>query len=445
MGRFSFKICFINYVSGMKKILFLSFLILSSFLSLHAQSALELRQSGNQKAAEGDFEAATALYSRSMEMGDEISILKFGEMIVYKGVKVESYDNALVLMEMAAEKYAEAQYFLGFMYEMGLGTEANPQQAAVAYVYASDNGVAAAEYRLGLFCEKGIGVPQDLEMARRWYTKALEKNYLPALDALRRIDPVGIREIEMVSLKGGAFYMGTDSATKEDGPMHKVEVSPFFISKTEITNHQFCQFLNSVKDKNSEEIINWIKIGGSYGLEKCRIQKTEKGYEVIKGFENFPVIFVTYEGATAYCTWMSEQTGSAYRLPTEAEWEFAASEGKGGGTAPYSYSGHASIDSVAWYVMNSSGGAMPVALLKPNAFGLYDMSGNVWEWCFDYFRSGYYNRGDEKDPKGPVSGVFRVLRGGAWNSRSDLCRVFTRFSSVDSRFDTIGFRVVMQM
>ncbi len=428
----------------MNKFLIVSLLFLSFSSFLNAQSALELRASGNQKAEAGEFDAACALYSKAMEMGDEISILKFGEMIALRGVNAESYDNALVLMEMVAEKYAEAQYFLGYMLEMGLGTEANPQQAAVVYMYASDNGVAAADYRLGMLCEKGLGVPQDLEMARRWYIKALEKDFLPALDALRRIDPVGIREIEMVSLKGGFFYMGTDSATKEDGPMHKVELSPFFIAKTEITNHQFCQFLNGSKSQTDEVIAGWIKIGGSYGLEKCRIQKTDKGYEVIKGFENFPVIFVTWEGATAFCTWMSAQTGSKYRLPTEAEWEYAASEGQGG-VSPNAFSGHASVDSVAWYVMNSSGGAMPVSLLKSNAFGLFDMSGNVWEWCSDYYRSGYYNRGDEKNPQGPVSGVFRVIRGGAWNSRSDLCRVFTRNSAIDSRFDTIGFRVVMQM
>lgn len=215
----------------MKKTLTVFLLLFSLFLTMNAQSAIELRSSGNQKAEAGEFEAASIFYEKAMEMGDEISILKFGDMICNKGVKAESYDNALVLLEMVSEKYADAQYFLGYMYEMGLGTESNPLQAAVAYMVASDNGVAAADYRLGLLCEKGHGVPQDLEMARRWYNKALEKNYLPALDALRRIDPVGIREIEMVSLKGGSFYMGTDSATKEDGPMHKVGLSPSLSQK----------------------------------------------------------------------------------------------------------------------------------------------------------------------------------------------------------------------
>ena len=429
----------------MKKPFFIICLLLLSAFQVKSQTLSELMQKATEKEAEGEYLEAALLYSQISDMGNDIGALKFGEMISNRGVRVESYDNIFVMMTILSEKYAAAQYFLGYMYENGLGTEANPNAAAVAYMMASDNGIAAAQYRLGVLCENGSGIPKDTEMARQWYTMAAENGFPEALDALRRISPGGgIREIDMVSLKGGTFMMGSDSISSESGPRHSAEVSPFYISRTEITNNQYCKFLNGSLNEKEDVIKSWIQIGGSFGIEKCRIVKTGNNkYEVIKGFENFPVVFITWEGASAFCKWLSKETGSNYRLPTEMEWEYAASGGNGTGYID-DYSGGTQIDSLGWYVMNSGGGAMPVGLKKPNAFGLYDMSGNVWEWCSDFYRQNVYRSGNRKDSKGPITGVFRVIRGGAWNTPSSKCIITVREQASSPRYDTMGFRIVSE-
>ncbi|MDL2310154.1 formylglycine-generating enzyme family protein, partial [Parabacteroides sp. OttesenSCG-928-B22] len=156
--------------------------------------------------------------------------------------------------------------------------------------------------------------------------------------------------------------------------------------------------------------------------------------------DNLPVENVSWHDAQEFVQRLSTQTGKTYRLPTEAEWEFAAR----GGTksAGYKYSGSNTLDPVAWYSANSENRTHPVGQKLPNELGIYDMSGNVWEWCSDWY--GNYNSNTQSNPKGPASGSDRVLRGGSWGIVPRGCRSSNRnyFTPLYS-YDNYGFRVVL--
>jgi formylglycine-generating enzyme required for sulfatase activity len=266
------------------------------------------------------------------------------------------------------------------------------------------------------------------------------------------LPPVGGGAIplpDMVSIKGGTFKMGcTDEQGNDcndnENPAHDVTLSDFDMAKTEVTNEQFCAFLNEMGNRQ-EGGTEWINLRGTLGQEKCRIQSSDgKVFSVEKGYEKHPVIYVSWQGAKAYCDWLSQKTGKTYRLPTEAEWEFAARGGLF--SRKTKYAGSNDLVEVGWFTENTNDtGTRPVAQKKANELGLFDMSGNVYEWCADWW-------GDYKDigrpalnPKGADTGDYRVYRGGSWYSRTQYCRVSYRYYyTPTSRYFYLGFRPVRQ-
>lgn len=256
------------------------------------------------------------------------------------------------------------------------------------------------------------------------------KEHSPAPVADRRIDETTPKYADMVFVQGGTFMMGSNDGAGDEKPIHKVYVSDFYMDKYEVTNAQFCQFLNE-KGNQTEGGAEWQDIGD----EDCKIMKQGTRYVPVSGYDNHPVIEVSWYGANAYAQCAGK------RLPTEAEWEYAA---RGANISRgYKYSGSNNADAVAWWHKNSGGQTHPVGTKQPNELGLYDMSGNVWEWCADWYDSGYYSKSPYENPTGPASGQVRVMRGGSWSIDEKYLRCsYRNYDYPHPRYDFIGFRLV---
>ncbi|MEM9722922.1 MAG: SUMF1/EgtB/PvdO family nonheme iron enzyme [Bacteroidota bacterium] len=226
--------------------------------------------------------------------------------------------------------------------------------------------------------------------------------------------------IEMVRVEGGHFKLGGNIPCT---------LSDFYLARTELTNAQYLAFVHATQTHFPE----WMEEGNPYNLETG----SNRYYQ---GFTNSnqPVVGISWNDAVAYCKWLSEQTGKSYRLPTEAEWEYAARGGKK--SRGFKYAGADVLEEVGWYEENSASKTHPVGQKKANELGLYDMCGNIWEWCQDWY--GDYPTGTLKDPKGPESGQRRVLRGGSWLNYASDCRVSNRdITDPARRYSSIGFRL----
>ena len=204
-------------------------------------------------------------------------------------------------------------------------------------------------------------------------------------------------EFKMVAVKGGTFQMGATSEQQDtyddERPVHSVTLSDYYIAETEVT-----QAL-------------WQAVMGSNPSS-------------FTGNNQRPVESVSWDDCQTFISRLNAKTGMNFRLPTEAEWEYAA---RGGNRSnKIQYSGSSNIDNVAWYHNNSGSTTHPVKGKSPNELGLYDMSGNVWEWCSDWYSSDYYSNSPRNNPQGPSSGSNRVLRGGSWISNAQYCRVANR-------------------
>jgi sulfatase modifying factor 1 len=238
----------------------------------------------------------------------------------------------------------------------------------------------------------------------------------------------------MVYVTGGNYMMGTDMGKEDEKPAHNVKVNSFYISKYEITAEEYSIFC---KETGNSMPVDPFVYFSKQKFQPISIEGNKK---------NMAIINVNWDNAVAYCTWLSKKTGRTYRLPTEAEWEFA---GRGGNQSKgYSYAGSNKKNDVAWCFGSAGSGSSEVLYgslhqvgrLKPNELGLYDMSGNAWEWCADYFHEEYYLFSQSDNPTGPERGVARVLRGGAYDFVD--VRIFVRYSGIFPELTSYGFRVV---
>lgn len=242
-------------------------------------------------------------------------------------------------------------------------------------------------------------------------------------------------EENMVFIKNGCFEMGNTFGDGNEGekPVHEVCVENFYIGKYEITNRQFVAFLNDVSKKGVNREF-WFTINKD---EQCYISGGPDNFQVEPVYENDPVACVSWYGAVAFAEWASEGTGQSYRLPTEAEWEYAA---RGGGKKERwsGTSNESRLGEYAWYRDNSGNRAHPVGQKKPNELGLYDMSGNIWEWVQDCYDVDY----NQNSPGKPSDTSDRIVRGGSCDNTPGVLRVTNRvgYTPVGRGFD-IGFRL----
>ena len=222
-------------------------------------------------------------------------------------------------------------------------------------------------------------------------------------------------EPELISVEGGTFTMGcTDDKCEEDElPAHQVTVSSFKMAKFPVTQKQ------------------WFDLMGNNPSS-------------VKG-DNLPVDKVNWHETQEFIRRLNDSTGRTYRLPTEAEWEFAAHGGNKGKNNNYKYSGSNDINAVAIYRENSGMKLNLVGTKAANDLGLYDMSGNVWNWCSDWYDANYYSVSPQNNPTGPTTGTFRTSRGGSYGSNSEECKVINRnYSTPNDNGVSTGFRLVLQ-
>jgi formylglycine-generating enzyme required for sulfatase activity len=311
---------------------------------------------------------------------------------------------------------------------------------------------------------------------------------------------------DMAYIPDGEFEMGDHhgDGSPDELPIHAVFLDSFFMSKFEITNLQYCDYLNSAYDACDIKVDGGIVYSYSdasnsypYCNTHSYIEHSQIDYNNVSGtfsvrtkgepprdMSNDPMVLVSWYGSTAYCNWRSDQEGyetcynlstwdcdfskKGYRLPTEAEWEYAARGGLSGKRFPWadpnithSQANYYSDASDPYDVSPTRGYhpayndgiypyTAPVGSFSANGYGLYDMSGNVFEWCNDWYNSTYYSTSRYDNPQGPVSGARhgRVLRGGGWDSSASNCRVAYRVDgdlSPGYRLNSFGFRVVLDL
>lgn len=230
--------------------------------------------------------------------------------------------------------------------------------------------------------------------------------------------------MKMIWVEGGEFMMGCTSeqsgCDSDEQNVRRVTVDGFYIGMLEVTQSQW----EKVVGTNIYTQKNKADASGTYGVGP-----------------DYPMYYVSWEEAMEFCRLLSNKTGKTYTLPTEAQWEYAARGGKkADGTK---YAGSNMIDAVAWYNDNSSNSTHPCGTKRANALGIYDMSGNVYEWCKDWYSNSYTSY-DTNNPTGPSSGSHHVIHGGSWNYDATNCRVATRYGYFPGTRDSnLGFRVVL--
>ena len=216
-------------------------------------------------------------------------------------------------------------------------------------------------------------------------------------------------QFKMVRVEGGSFMMGATSEQGDDAydrekPAHKVTLDDYYIAETQVTQELWQAVMGATIQEQAQK--------GAYNTD-------------LKGVgDNNPMYYISWDDCQEFIKKLNQITRRTFALPTEAQWEFAA---RGGNSSKgYKYAGSDNLNEVAWFDDNSKSQTHPVKQKKTNELGLYDMSGNVWEWCNDWFDSNYYQSSPQHNPQGPTLGGDRVLRGGSWGNGARFCRVSHR-------------------
>ena len=221
-----------------------------------------------------------------------------------------------------------------------------------------------------------------------------------------------ISGMDFILVRGGCYQMGSN-LTAFEGPVHEVCIDDFYLAKYEVTQRQ------------------WSKIMGRH-------------FSYFKGSLR-PVERVTWDDSQRFIRQLKQRSGAAYRLPTEAEWEYAA-RSRGEDKLYAGASDDESLPRFAWHVVNSNRQTHMVGMKKPNSLGLHDMSGNVWEWCSDWYDDSYYANSTRNNPQGPDTGKYRVIRGGEWELPAGLTRTTYREAAKPHvRRNDIGFRLALSL
>lgn len=321
---------------------------------------------------------------------------------LYKKYKNENFTIIGVSLDSKKDKWTEAI-----------------RKDGLPWYHVSDlrlwNNVVAKMYNVNSVPQTYFIDPNGIIIAKNLRGEKLEE----ALeDNLKK--QAGMKDLpEMVKIAGGTFTMGDVEGIGQDNelPLHEVTLKDFSMSQTEVTVGQWKTFCRATGRQIPEPLVD-----GSH--------------------DNFPIVSVKWEEAIEYTRWLSKQTGKTYRLPTEAEWEYAA---RGGQLSKKTvFAGSSDIDSVAWYSGNSSKGTHPVAQKKPNELGLYDMTGNVWEWCLDLYAD--YTSAPVNNPRGAAAGDKIVFRGGGFMEPAQYTRIPFRGQTDDRDYyyRDLGFRVVSE-
>lgn len=262
-------------------------------------------------------------------------------------------------------------------------------------------------------------------------------------------EQTGVTSDNMVLVKGGTFIMGCKNGRDQDcnnneNPAHRVTLNDFYLGKYEVTVGEFKTFIDATKYKTEAENEgwSWVWVDGTYSKKdnvnwRCNVSgNLRPAHEY-----NHPVVHVSWNDAMEYCRWLSKKNGKNYRLPTEAEWEYAARGGEK--SRGFLYAGSNDIGVVGWYDLNSSSKTHAIGQKKANELEIHDMSGNVWEWCSDDWHNDYVgapNNGVEWSDNPRSS--RRVYRGGSWFNGNQGCRITHRSNTTSSnRHHNIGFRI----
>ena len=269
----------------------------------------------------------------------------------------------------------------------------------------------------------------------------MSKQYIePEMIEIRHIQKEKSFVLEMVYIeaKGKSFMMGSNDGSDNEKPVHKITFDyNYELGKTAVTIEQYMYFVHDTNSHYPE----WLEEGSEYNIVTGSDDHYKKLDLLNPAREQTPIVGISWKDAKAYCDWLSKKSGKKYRLPTEAEWEYAC---RAGTTTKWSFGDDKSkLKEYAWYNENSNSKTHEVGLKKPNPWGLYDMHGNVREWCEDDWEDNHNSTPRDGSAHENKNTKRKVLRGGSWVNYAGITRSAIRFDRIGGdRVSYVGFRLL---